>query len=47
MTRRLSELRVDPELILQLVGYHQRLFGGGVLPTIGIADTLTSSTVVS
>ena len=36
-------MRVDPELILQLVGYHQRLFGGGVLPTIGIADTLTSS----
>ena len=35
---------MDPELILQLVSYHQRVFGGGIVPTaFGAIGTLTSS----
>ena len=30
-------LQVDPELILQLVRYHQRVFGGASLPAAGIS----------
>ena len=36
-------LQVDPELILQLVSYHQRVFGGGALPALATGNTFTSS----
>ena len=41
------ELRVDPELILQLVGYHQRLFGGGVLRRSALRTLSHRARVVS
>ena len=36
-------LQVDPALILQLVSYHQRVFGGGGLPAMSLSTTFTST----